>query len=139
MDYLFRYSIREAPEARIDGSKQVAHQMWIVTLVDDGTSYTKEDWRGAPQAPEHHKTVLIPGDELQAALSTGTMAQKGAAYKNLIRDHHRDSPEPLDTGWVLENMEAFMDNNDIAAEAATTADEFIRTVDTGAYPISFTL
>lgn len=138
-DYLFRYALLNAPAPRDDGSAQVAHDIAIVTLPDDGSAYTQEDWRFAPQAPGHHKTILLPGVDLSTALSMGTTGQKVAAYKDLLVTHHQDGAEPLDTNWNLNLMEQFMDNNDTSAAAATEADTFIRSVDVGAYPVTFTL
>lgn len=139
MDYLFRYAIISAPSARNDGSAQVAHDMAIVTLPDDGTSYNSSDWRSAPWAPGHHKTFMLPGADLSAALSSGDNSQKVAAYKQLLRDNYGTQAEPLETNWVLGNMELFMDNNDVSTVAAAEADTFIMAVDPGAYPVTFTL
>lgn len=47
--------------------------------------------------------------------------------------------EPLNTGWTLPNMEIFMDANDLSAEAAVTANDYI-TIDLAqTYPVTFAL
>ena len=131
MDYIFRYRLNSAPQARLDGSAQVAHDIEAVWQeVDDGDTWTP--------VPGHHKTVLVPGAELSAALESGTNSEKVAAYKSLLVEHHADGPMPLVTNWNLTLLEQFMDQNDVSAAAAAAGDEFILSV-AGSYPVTFSL
>jgi len=138
MDYEFRYRLNSSPGHRLDGSGQVSHDIELVCLPDDGTVYTDDDWKGAPQAPGHHKTVLVPGADLAALLATGTNFQKVAAYKTLLVGHHTDQAEPMNTNWNLALMQDFMDQNDLSIAAAADANVFILDVATS-YPVVFNL
>ena len=131
MDYVFRYRLNSAPQARLDGSGQVAHDIEAVYQeVGDGDAWTP--------VPGHHKTILIPGAELSAALESGTTGQKVAAYMDLLVAHHTDGAMPLNTNWNLALLEQFMDQNDVSIAAAAAGDEFILQV-AGSYPVTFSL
>lgn len=130
-DYVFRYRLNRAPQGNQDGSGQVAHDIEAVYQVEGEPD-------GWTPVPAHHKTVLIPGAELSAALGTGTQGQKVAAYKDLLVAHRSDGATPLTTNWDLALLEQFMDQNDVAQAAATEADAFIVSV-AGSYPVTFSL
>lgn len=132
-DYDFRYRLNRAPSACLDGSGQVAHDIEAVwQLEGDGDSWTA--------VPGHHKTILVPGADLSDALAGGTANQKVRAYKNLLVQHRDDQAQPLNTGWNLELLEEFMDQNDASAAAVGVADAFILSVAPGGvYPVTFSL
>jgi hypothetical protein len=131
MDYIFRYRLNSAPQARLDGSAQVAHDIEAVWQeVGDGDTWTP--------VPGHHKTVLVPGAELLAALESGTTPEKVSAYKGLLVEHHADGALPLNTNWNLALLEQFMDQNDVSVAAAAAGDAFILQV-AGGYPVTFSL
>ena len=130
-DYEFRYRLNNAPEARSDGSAQVAHDIDAVYRLE-GSS---DPWE---TLVAHHKTVLLPGEELSAVLATGTTPQKVAAYIASLVSHHNDPATPLNTNWNPELMNDFVNQNNVSAAAATEADEFILSVVAG-YPVIFSL
>jgi len=114
----------------VAGSGQVAHDIEAVYQeVGDGDTWTP--------VPGHHKTILLPGAELSAALETGTTPQKVAAYKDLLVAHHTDGAMPLNTNWNLALLEQFMDQNDVSVAAAVAGDAFILSV--ASYPVTFSL
>lgn len=130
-DYVFRYQLNAPPQARSDGSGQVAHSIRAVYQVQG----EPDGWL---PVPNHQITILVPGADLLNALSTGTNNQKVVAYKQLLVDHATDGPTPLATGWDLEVMEQFMDANEVSREATMAAYAFIVQV-AGAYPVTFSL
>ena len=130
-DFVFRYRLNSAPAATLDGSAQVAHDIDAVYQVEGEPD-------GWTPVPGHHKTVLVPGAELSSALESGTNSQKVAAYKDLLVEYRNDQAEPLNTNWNLTLLEQFMDQNDVAIEAAETANTFILQV-AGSYPVTFSL
>ena len=130
-DYEFRYRLNNAPEARMDGSAQVAHDIDAVYRLQ-GSS---DPWQALPA---HHKTVLLPGDELSTLLGTGTNPEKVAAYIACLVDHHADPATPLNTNWNPSLMNEFANQNDVAVAAAGEADVFILSVTAG-YPVVFSL
>lgn len=131
----YRYELREAPEARTDGTKGVGHDIAAV--------YREEgEVNGWVEVPEHHVAGLgIPGDEMITALSSGTTQQKVQAYKTLIRTALDAGGflDPYDKGWEEAKLNGFMVNNDTSHEAATLANEFILQVKPTGYPIYFEL
>ena len=133
-DYEFRYELYQAPEARLDGSGTVAHQIRAVYRLE-GSS---DDWQALST---HNKTALLDCDALITALSTGTNNQKVIAYKDLVAVALGlvGVPSSPPIAWDQDSLEAFMDANDVAIDAAIDADEFI-TVDLGqSYPVRFVL
>ena len=130
-DYEFRYRLNSAPEARNDGSAQVAHDIDAVAEpVGDGGFFS---------VPGHHKTILVPAADMAVMLAMSNGAAKVTAYKPLLVANRNAQPMPFNTGWTLANLELFMDANDASAAAASGADEYI-TVDLGlTYPVTFSL
>lgn len=131
-DYDFKYQLDPAPEARTDGSGQVAHNIKVISR-EQGMA---DPWT---VVPAHHKTILVPADEMLVMLAMSNGAAKIAAYKDLLVTHLHDMPNTVNSDWSQAAMEAFMDANDLSAEAAAGADDYI-TVDLGlTYPVPFSL
>lgn len=128
-DYSFRYRLQSAPQARSDGSGCVDHDIWAEASADG------ENWQ---TVPGRHKTISVPADELAAALDAGTTQQIVAAYKGVLASSLNLQPAPI-TGWTMVQLEALMDANDRAQEAATAAQEFITDTLGLFYPVSFAM
>ena len=131
----YRYELRQAPEARNDGTKGVGHDIAAVWREEGEVD-------GWAEVPEHHVAGLgIPGDDMITALSSGTVQQKVQAYKNLIRTalDLGGFLDPYEKGWEEEKLDEFMVNNDTSLEAATLANDFIIQVKPSGYPIYFEL
>lgn len=134
MPYTFRYQLSRAPEARIDGSGQIGHDITVVYRLDE---LEPPSW---VVVPGHHKTILVPASELAPVLEMANGAAKIDAYKQLLVDHRNDPSTPYATGWQLDQMEVFMDANMLAIAVSLTADEYIRSVAAGGvYPATFAL
>ena len=130
-DYEIRYQLNQRPQPRTDGSGCVDHDLWIEYRVEGS---------GDPWAtvPEKHRIVSVPAADIQAALSTGTNAQKGVAYKQALAANLDTAPVAI-IGWSAANVENQLDANDAASTAASSANEFI-TVDLDlSYPVSFNI
>ena len=127
--YNFRYRLHVAPEARLDGSGQVAHDIF---------AEVERNGEGWTTVPGRHKSVMVPASELQAALAAGNNAAIVAAYKTALASNIDTVPFPV-SGWGIGDLEALMTANDAATDAATAADEFI-TVTLGLpYPVTFAI
>lgn len=131
----YRYALFEKPEARNDGTKGVDHNIAAVYReIDSGDAWV--------DVPEHHIYGLqLHGDEMIAALETGTPGQKARAYKDLIRaalDSGGFLPV-FDKGWEEVKLEEFMANNDLSVVAAETIDTFIRVTLNQDYAVYFEL
>lgn len=130
-DYDKRYQLAQAPEARNDGSGQVAHQI-KAQYRETGSGDAWQD------VPGRNKTILILGSELNIALASGTQNQKVTAYKDALISNLNTVASPIQ-GWDLTSLEDLLDANDVANEAASDANEFI-TVTLGlVYPVGFNL
>ena len=125
MAYGFRFCLSSAPEGRNDGSGMVAHD--IYAEYDTG-----EGWA---VVPGRHKTVLVPADELQAALAA---PQPVPAYKSVLAANINTNATPI-TGWAPADLAALMAANDEAAEAAEAANMYITVTLHLNYPVSFTI
>ena len=125
--YKFRYSLGE-PEARNDGSGQVAHD-----LQAQAAPYSTEDW-----VTLRHKTVLLPALELSALLATGTTAQKGAAYKQLIAANLNTQAEPVD-GWSTAQLQLLLDGNEASVAAAAASVNFVTNTLGATFPVTFVM
>lgn len=133
----YRYKLASAPTPRNDGTKGVGHDIAAV--------YREA---GAPQpnpwivVPGHHIVGLsILGDEISAALASGTNNQKVKKYKDLIRTalDVGGFVTSFDKGWEEAKLEEFMANNDIAITAAEAANQFITVTLNQTYPVYFEL
>ena len=110
-DYTFKYELRSAPEARLDGSGQVMHDIFAIASSDG------ENW---VFVPGRHKTISVPAEDLAAVLSEPTNAEKVTAYKDTLAENLDTAPVAV-TGWGAGQLEALMDANDLAAGAAARA------------------
>ncbi len=129
--YEFRYKLLVAPEPRTDGSGVVAHD-----IEAEAREAGSADTWGV--VPGRHKTILTPGGDLQTVIDMAGGAAKVAAYKQLLVDNLNTVASPV-TGWTTVLLQALLDANDIAAAAATGADNYI-TVDLGlSYPVPFVI
>jgi len=127
-DYVFRYRLQSAPEVRLDGSGCVMHDVYAVASSDG------QNW---VDVPGRHKTIAVPAEELVAALSEPTNGARVAAYKDALASNLDTAPVAI-TGWGAVQLEALMDANDLAAETAAGAHEFILSV-AGSYPVEFAM
>ena len=124
----FRYSLRQAPEARNDGSGCVAHEIWAEYEVD-------EDWQ---VVPSRNKTFCVPAADLADVLAMPDGSPKVAAYKQLLLDNINTQPVPV-TGWTEAQLQAMIDANDLSLATAEDANTYI-TVDLGKnYPVPFNI
>ena len=128
MAYTYKYRIAGKPEARLDGSGCVDHD--IYALVSSDTA----NWA---VIPGRHKTVSVPGADLLTALASGTSAQKIVKYKNLLATNLNTSPVSL-VGWDSASLASLMAANDAAAAASLAANAFILSVVSG-YPVDFAM
>jgi len=130
-EYEIMYQLNQRPQARTDGSGCVDH----VIYADYRTEGTQDPW--AP-IPGKNTVISVPASDIQDALSTGTNAQKAAAYKQAIAGSLGTPPTPI-TGWAVAELEAQLEANAAASAAASAAHEFI-TVDLGqSYPVRFSI
>jgi len=140
-DYMFRYSMRNAPASTNDGSGLVVHRIWAVYLPED--SPTNEEWKAAPMVPGRSQDVNIPFDEMKAVMdmphSNASQRQaKVAAYKDALASNLDTGRVPL-VGWDLTTLEQMLDNNDASALEASRADEFISVTLNQNYPVVFSM
>lgn len=137
--YNFRYRLNQAPQPRNDGSGQVSHDIDAEYRLDGAP--TNDPWF---VIPSHHQDILIPADVLSVvmAMPHSTTPQKQAkntAYKQLLVAHRTDQPNPSVTNWTAEQLQEFLDKNDVATLQATNANNYI-TVTLGlTYPVPFTI
>jgi len=125
MAYNVRYRV-DAIEARTDGSGMVEHDIWAEAALE-GT----EEWQ---TVPGNHKGILVPYDEVQAALGAGTAQQIVAAYKNALVANLNTPAAPI-VGWTAEQISAKMEANALAAAAR----EAVLTFLPSGLPVRFTL
>ena len=126
--YEFQYSLG-APEKRTNGSGCVKHPL-KAEAKKEGT----EEWVAI-----RSKDIVFPGDIAIAALTTGTLANKIAAYKALIVEYFDYTDEAVN-GWEVANLQMFLDGNELAALAETAIKNFVETelpVTKRVFPISF--
>ena len=128
-DYDFQYRLNGAPEARNDGSGMVAHDIDAVAR-EQGSG---DAWI---TIPARHKTFLIPGADLLAVMAMPNGAAKVTAYKQLLADNLDTQAVPI-VGWDAVSLEAMLDANDAAADAATQANEYITVTLGQSYPVQF--
>jgi hypothetical protein len=134
-DYDFKYELRQAPNARNDGSGLVRHIIWAYAR--DQTAAPADPWE---IVPGRAKDINIPADELQAVADMPNSPQnaKVQAYKQALVDNLNTMPEPI-TGWGAADLEALMDANDRAEAAALAADDWITNTLGLSYPVPFTV
>jgi len=135
MAYTFRYSLLSAPEARRDGSGQVAHSITAISSQDG------ETWAAIPA---HNKTFLVASAELATVMNmpdgTGQERQaKNAAYKMLLCTNCATSTQPLRTDWTTTALQQFMAANDASALEASRANEYVTVTLDQNYPLDFSL
>jgi len=133
MAYTFRYQLMQAPEARVDGSGGLAHQIHVY-YDEDGVDM---GWMG------RNKTIVVPGDEMQAILSmpdsTGPERQaKNSAYKAALVSNLNYQPVAV-TGWSIEQLTAYLDGNKLSAEVAAGANDYITATLGQSYPVPFNI
>jgi len=146
----FRYRLSGAPEARVDGSGGVSHDIFALYSEDGATWFV---------VPSHHKTIVVPGDELQIVMdmphSTGPQKQdKTTAYKVLLVEYRNADPVayvwPNTSDWSLAGLAAYLAAyvpaleefnviNGAAAAAAGEADSYITVALNQDYPVEFGL
>ncbi len=132
--YDFRYVLAKEPEARTDGSGQVAHDVEAV-FREEGSG---DAW---VSLPAHHKqNLVIPAAVLQAALASGTNQEKIAAYKAAFVEHLNSQADPMPAlSWDEVELQAFADANDAASEAQSVAHTFITVTLELVYPVPFSV
>ena len=133
----YRYQLESAPVPRNDGTKGVGHD--IAAVYREAGAPTPNPWI---VVPGHHIVGLsILGDELSAALASGTKNQKVKKYKALIKSaiDVGGFVESFEKGWEEAKLEEFMTNNDVAIAGAEDADQFITVALNQTYPIYFEL
>ena len=130
MDYEFKYRLAQAPQASQDGSECVMHDIWAIYR-EQGAA-PADPWM---IVPGRHKTVAVPGSELLIVLQDPDVAGK---YKAALANNLGTQPVPI-RGWDLASLERMMDNNDVAAQAAADADEWITVTMGLAYPVDFSM
>lgn len=91
--------------------------------------------------PGRHKTILVPGAELQSVMDmphgNATERQaKNAAYKSALVANLNTSGVPI-TGWSDSALLALMLANDAAESVAAEADDYITQVLSQSYPLEF--
>lgn len=136
-DYDFRYRLQSAPEPRVNGSGNVAHDVFAVCEPEgDG---------GWVVVPGYHKTALVAGADLTAMndmpdSTGGEKTAKNAAYKNLIYAGLETTPdEGGGVTWDEASLELYVDANDLAALEAGRVDDYV-TVTLGlSYPVDFAI
>lgn len=129
MAYSFKYRLTQAPSSTLDGSGMVAHDIWAIAS-EDG-----ENWSNVPG---RHKTIMVPGDELQAVMDMANGAAKVAAYKSALASNVNALGVPV-IGWSLSVLEQLMMANDAAASVAAEADDYITVTLGQSYPVEFNL
>lgn len=132
----YKYRLNAAPTAGNDGTKRVDHDIAAVWKLDTDPD---DAWQ---EVPEHHVSGLILfGDEIIAALASGTIGQKADKYRDLIRTALDANYQPtFQKGWEEAKLEEFMVNNDISVEGAETAHTFISSIPSFTdYPVYFEL
>lgn len=133
MSYTFRYRLNRAPEPRIDGSGQVAHDVEAVYRLDE---LEPPSW---VPVPGHHKTILLPGAELEVVLAMPNTGAKVTAYKQLLVEHRNDESQPLYTDWQTDRMAEFLDAGVLSAAMALAANDYITVTLGQGYPVTFAL
>ena len=137
MDYSFKYRLQSAPEPRVNGSSNVAHDIFAVS--------EPEDDGGWVVVPGYHKTALIAAADLTTMndmpdSTGGEKTAKSAAYKILIFAALETTPaggEPV--AWDEVSLEAYVDANDLAALEASRASDYV-TVTLGlSFPVDFSV
>jgi len=127
--YEVRYRIDKIT-ARADGSELVQHDTWA-----EGREEGEADWQ---VVPGHHRSLLVPADEIQAALEAGSNAQVIAAYKNALIANLRTPAIPI-TGWAPADIQAKLEANAASAEATSDAISFITETLGATFPVRFAL
>ena len=130
-NYDFKYRLTSAPAPADDGSGVVRHDIWAVYR-EQGTV------NGFIPVPGRHKTICIPATELAQVLLAGNAGAIVTAYKNALAANLNTSPIPV-TGWTAPILEALMDANDLAAETATDAADFITITMGLTFPVEFAM
>lgn len=129
MAYTFRYQILSPAIARTDGSGAIQHEIEAM-VSSDGVNYTT--------VPGRHKSVCIPANQVQNALSVGTNNQKIAAYKTILVNNLNFQPDSL-MGWDLTSLAALMFANDAAQVATDLFNNFITVTLNKQFPVPFSL
>ena len=127
MDYEKRYRLQSMPQARLDGSGCLDHDIYADYRPEGGDAWLP--------VPGRHKTISIPASEVQTALSAPTNAEKVSAYKDALAANLNTSPVAI-AGWDPASLEALLDANDLAAEAALAFAAFADDLGVG-FPVRF--
>lgn len=133
----FAYRLQSSPEGRLDGSGQVGHDVYAVYR-EEGTS---DPW---VILPGHHKTFLLPADEISTVMDmpddTGPQrSAKNQAYKELMRIHKNDAPDPLYTNWDEDEFQDYVDQNNDSVLEAGRVNDYITVTLSQTYPVEFNL
>ena len=129
-DYDFKYRLQSAPQARLDGSGCVMHDIYAISQEQGNGGYSI--------VPGRHKSIAIPAHVIDSALAQPTNPERIAAYKDALVSYLDYQPTPI-YGWSAVQLEALMDANDAAQAAAQAVNEFV-TVTLGlSYPVDFAL
>ena len=124
-----RYSIESAPEGRVDGSGQVALDIWSEVSSDSGETWSQDK----------HYNPMLPGADLETALQLGTTGAQATAVKGLVVTHRASPAEPV-TGDSIEEVNLRQNNNGVSASAAVGFGTLLVTLKpTNTYPFKFTL
>ena len=136
-DYFFKYRLQSIPEPRVNGSGNVAHDIFAISEPQDNGGWVV--------MPGYHQTVLIAASDLTTMndmpdSTGGEKTAKNTAYKNLIFAGLETSPAPAEpVAWDGVSLEAYMDANDLAAFEADRVNTYV-TVTLGlSYPVDFAL
>ena len=142
-----KYRLQLPIEARNDGSGCLAHDITTIYSNDEGLT-----WHVHP-APGSHRTVIVPREDIDAAL-IGTNAQKAAAYKAALYDNRNTVAVSLEmptlTSFDLAHLNAYLEDyadyvsektiEDVgAAGAADDANEFAGQFADGSGQVEFSL
>ena len=91
-----KYRLQLPIEARTDGSGCLNHDITTIYSEDEGLT-----WHVHP-APGSHRTVVVPREDIDAAL-VGTNAQKVAAYKAALYDNRNTIALPTEMPTLTAN------------------------------------
>jgi len=127
-DYEYKFRLQSAPTPSTDGSGVVYHDVYAICR-EEGS---QDEWT---IVPGRHKTIPVPAQDLLDVLA-GTSV--GTNYKELLRENLHAVPKPI-TGWGLEDLEALMDANDLASEAAQGAEDYVTVTLGRQFPLDFSL
>ena len=130
-DYEFKYRMTDNTKATHNGGSQIQHNIRVIAR-EQSTSDPYEE-------VGLERTIFIPASDTITALGLSTPAEVRAAYKQLILDNSNSVLQSMSlSGWGNANLEAWVDANDLAQEAADTFEAYL-TAQGWTYPLDFTL